>query len=292
MNNLTVDELVVSVWEYYREKGDWNQPEADSALKSAQWYKDNHFPNLKISIVPRTVDYILKNYERNDDDIMFVDNTDLGFVKHSRAMHLNNSDVGAGVLANYHKVILDGHEKPVLQIKDGWWCMSYPDTFMPFSVNSPYESFFLSRDLPKLHLKQVHMMINWLESFPVSTVDEVADLLKQCGRGNLDNLFYYNWNMAVGRTMVRHWNSFDCVASGKQIGLVNGVFDRHTRNFHKLYGDSPEVQAAIRKWISITRNFINTYSTAFDQGNHATIWTKQYKLKPVTPGRDMPKFIL
>lgn len=289
LNNVMVDELVISTWEYFWEKGDWQQLEGKSAPLLAQWYKENKFPNLKISLLPRTVDYIVQIYQRNSDDMLFVDNGEIGFVKHHRAMHLNNSDIGAGILAKNDKVILDGHEKPVLVIKDGWWHMTFPDTWMQFSINSPYESFYLSRDLPKLHLKQMHMMINWLESFPATKITEVQDLLKKTERGNLDNWFYYQWNIAVGRTMVKHWNSFDCVTSGKGAGYPIGLFDTHTVGFVKRYGDLPVVRNAVRKWAYHTRNLIETYPTAFDQGRHKTVWTKSYAIKPVEPGREFGK---
>lgn len=285
LNNVRVDELVVSTWEYFWEKSEWQQLEGKSAPLLAQWYKENKFPDLKISILPRTVDYIVQIYQRNADDMLFVDNGEIGFVKHHRAMHLNNSDIGAGILAKNDKVILDGHEKPVLVIKDGWWYMTFPDTWMQFSINSPYESFYLSRDLPKLHLKQMHMMINWLESFPTTTVAEVEELLQKTERGNLDNWFYYRWNIAVGRTMVKHWNSFDCVTSGKGAGYPKGLFDTHTVNFVKRYGDLDVVRSAIRKWAYHTRNLIDTYPLAFDKGRHKTVWTKPYAIKPVEPGR-------
>jgi hypothetical protein len=291
-NNITVDEIIVSTWEYFWNTPGWQQAEGRSAPRLAQWYRENIYPNLKISILPRTVDYILKIHSRNEDDALFVDNSEIGFVKNNRAMHLNNSDVGAGVLAHHKKVILDGHEKPSLRIKDGWWYMTFPDTLMQFSINSPYEAFYLSREHPKIHLKQVHMMINWLESFPVKTVAEVQDLLKKCERGNLDNWFYYKWNMAVGRTMVKTWNSFDCRISGKAVGEPNGLFDVNTKRFYRAYGNIESVNAAMRQWSNSTRNFVKQYSNAFNNGNHQTLWTKAYRIKPVNPGSSAVGIIL
>lgn len=287
-NDVRVDELVCSTWEYFWDTKGWQQPEGHSAPRLAQWYKDHVFPNLKISKLPRTVDYIVKLHQRNDNDMMFVDNAEIGFVKNHRALHLNNSDIGAGVLAHNTKVILDGHEKPFLKIKDGWWVMSLSDTQMPFSINSPYEAFYLAKDHPKLHLKQTHMMINWLESLPAKTIDDVDVHLKNCrNRPGMDNWFYYRYNMAVGRTPVKHWNSFDCQASGKFNGWSNGLFDRNTQNFYRAHGNSEEVKAVIRKWYHNTKNFVDNYASAFENGNHKIVWSKEYRIKPVEPARNL-----
>lgn len=293
-NNIRIDEIVVSTWEYWwNPKNPWQQPEGKTAPRLAQWYKENVYPNLKISLLPRTVDYILDIHRRNEDDLLFVDNNEIGFVKNNRAMHLNGNDIGAGVLAHSTKVTLDGHEKPWLHIKDGWWYMNFSDKMMQFSINSPYEAFYLSREQPKMHLKQVHMMINWLESFPASTVQEVQNILSQCERGNLTNMFYYEWNRAVGRTMVKHWNSFDCYTSGKNVDNPNGIFDNNTKRFYKLYHNVDSVVAAMRKWSNNTKMFINTYKDAFDDmGNNKLMWSKAYKIKPVEPGKGVSKIIV
>jgi hypothetical protein len=293
-NGIRVDEIVVSTLSYWNKDSiTWKHPEAHSAPVLAQWYKENVFPDLKISIVARDVDYVLKTYEGNEDDVLFNKSNEMGFIKNGRALHVDNNQVGAVLLSDPTTAIVDGHEKPYLIIKDGWWYTTFPDTVLQFSTNSPYESFYLARELPKLHVKQTHMMINWLESLPSTTVAEVAADLNKCySKEDVDNWFYYRYNIAVGRTMVRHWNSFDCLSSGKHRKWPNGLYDHNTARFYRTYKDVEGVTETMLRWQYTARNFIKTYSNAFDGDQTKLLWTKAYPIKPVEPGRTIASNII
>jgi hypothetical protein len=290
INNIRVDEIVTLTMNYFWDKAKWQQPEGKSGPILAQWYKENVYPNLKISIIDRDVDYLEKIYNQADDGWLFNNNHEIGFLKNHRAMPLEYSNSGARIIDQSHKVILDGHEKPRLVIKDGWWHMAYPDLLLQFSINSPYESFFLSRDMPKLHLKQVHMMINWVESFPLNSINEVHELLSKCHGPAPDNWVYYSWNMAVGRSMVKHWNSFDCFSSGKKGNQPTGMFDTLNKYFFEVHWNT--MKSSIQKWNRTASNFIASYPDAFENQQQKTIWTKHYPIKPVELGRVSKSIIL
>ena len=63
---------------------------------------------------------------------------------------------------------LQGGDKPVLlKENDNYFCLMVDETFAP-RINSKYvEEFFTSPNFPQLHLKQCHMLINYLkEKYP------------------------------------------------------------------------------------------------------------------------------
>jgi len=283
LNNIKVDELITVTFNYFWDKARWQQPEGKSGPLLAQWYKENVYPNLKISTINRDVDYLLKIYDQPEDKWLFTNNQEIGFLKSHRAMQVEYSEAGARVLDVNHKIVLDGHEKPRLIIKDGWWHTAFPDVVLQFSINSPYESFFLSREMPKLHLKQIHMMINWIEGFTFSTLQEANELLESSQGKFPENWPYHAWNIAVGRNMVKHWNSFDCLSSGKKGNLPSGMFDLVNKYFFEVHWNT--VKPAIQKWHGTVTNFINDYSNAFDGTHQKTIWSKLYPIKPVELGR-------
>jgi len=71
---------------------------------------------------------------------------------------------------------LQGGDKPVvLKENDAYYCLMVDETFAP-RINSKYvEEFFTSPNFPELHLKQCHMLVNYLKQRYPNQKDGVID---------------------------------------------------------------------------------------------------------------------
>ena len=82
-------------------------------------------------------------------------------------------------------------------------------------MNSPHDHFYISRDLPELHVAQAWMMIDWLESFAFSTEQELHACLHATQSATLGDAHNENWALAIGRNQVRHYSHYSLQLSRK-----------------------------------------------------------------------------
>lgn len=284
LNNIPIDELHINhkTYVYY--------PEAQVAYEQAELIKKNYFPNLKIVNVMLDENYQL-NVRNVESESWMMDShvIDLGFTRNHRAHLATWSQDYARNLTNQRRGIVDGMEKPRLFVHDGHWAMTMMDSLMRFSINSPYEHFYMSRDLPELFLKQVWMMIDWLESMPFATPTEVGDFMNKAQRSE-DNYVNEQWNLAVGRNKVDHIINWDLNLNSKPL-LKGGMFNIETQSLIQRLGidlRDPRVQF----WLSTAKNFISTYRDAFnikdndlENYEYKQVWSYKHVIKPIEPGR-------
>jgi len=303
-NNIKVDDIQVN------HKSFLPHPEFYSAVATAEQVKKTHYPNLKISTLDIGVDYLLKIYQQSKEDWLWSESAgEFRFSKQARASLVNHNYSHSSLAGIQSRMVVEGHDKPRLFIEDGWWVMAMHDGVFDMVFNTPFENFYITRDLPELHIKQVWMMIDWLESQPFTTVPDLEQFLHKVQK-NLNNHINEQWNLAIGRNRVRHVNSWDLKLMQKHSSR-GGLYSQDTLAMfaaHSGLRDRPEVQT----WEHSALEFIKQYPGAFvDAENYSqfsstvlkatadtnfalgkNIWTKKYRIKPVEPGLQNQEIVL
>jgi hypothetical protein len=263
-----------------------------SAVNTAKKIKQHYYPNLKIDVIDVDVEYLLSIYKNNKEDWLWGESSgEFRFTKMARnsLVNYNYQHTKLGLLHN--RITIEGREKPRLFIEDGWWVIAMLDGVLDHVFNTPFESFYISRDLPDLHLKQVWMMIDWLEGQLFTTVHDLEQFLHKVQK-NSNNILNEQWNCAIGRNKVHHYNSWKITENkGDTHG---GLYSKGTVD---LLNDHPTIRssAEFKIWESCALEFYKTYSAAFvvqdeivDDTNFIqgkNIWTKKHRIKPVELGK-------
>lgn len=295
MNNILVDDIQIN------HKLFTPHPEFDSALATAKLTKQHHYPRLNIITLEIGVDYLLNIYRKDRDNWLWNENAgEFRFSKQARSSLINFNTAHAETLSLVNRVVVEGHDKPRLFIHDGWWVMAMHDGVFDMTFNTPFENFYISRELPELHLKQIWMMIDWMESQPFDTLPELEEFLHFVQK-HLDSKINEQWNLAVGRNQVRHNNSWDLGLMLKHAGR-GGMYSHDTLDIFKLHShikNLPEVAI----WKNSSLEFFQQYPKTFVDPEDfvqlsatsvrnkdltfalgKNIWTRRYPIKPVEPG--------
>jgi hypothetical protein len=291
-NNIKLDDIQINHKSYLV------HPEFMSAVATAEEAKKTYYPNLKISTLDITLEYYLKIYQQAKDNWLWSETAgEFRFTKNARSSLVNHNYQHSKLCSNQSRLVLEGREKPRLFIENGWWVMAMHDGVLTHIFNSPFENFYISRDLPELHLKQTWMMIDWLENLLFANIADMEEFLHQVQK-NLDNHVNEQWNLAVGRNPVKHVNSWDLKLMLKHDGC-GGLYSQDTI---KLFAAYPELKTMpeVISWEQSALEFVKEYQHTFvpedqcAQFGTATenlpninfalgknIWTKKYPIKPV-----------
>lgn len=302
MNNILVDELQIN------HKSFNLHPEFKSAVNTANLTKQYHYPKLNISTIDIGLDYLLNIYRVGGNNWIENENlSELKFTKQNRSSLINFNSGHTKTLDLVNRVVVEGHEKPRLFIHDGWWVMAMHDGVLEHTFNTPFENFYISRELPELHLKQIWMMIDWMESQPFDTLSALEEFLHFVQK-NLDNNVNEQWNLAVGRNRVRHVNSWDLGLMQKHAadgGIYSpdtaALLTRHPHlrellqvatwentaiEFIQKYPDTYVHTKDIAQFTSCPSIDIGTRRYPINFGLSKNIWTRRYPIKPVQPGKN------
>jgi hypothetical protein len=257
------------------------------------------------------IESLLNFYKNKKDDWLWSSSvSEFRFTKHSRSTLINYNHDHSKLCLNNKKLTIEGREKPRLFIENGWWVMAMHDGVFSMTFNTPFEDFYISKDLPELHLQQVWMMIDWLESQPIYSISLLEELLHKVQK-SLDNVLNEQWNLAVGRNKVHHVNSWDLLGTNYKHQLSGGMYSSDTI---RVLNDHPSLKLSseFKIWESTSLEFYKNYKNAFvdpedynqfgtvpDQENakdinfalQKNIWTKKYPIKPVEPGRGRNQLI-
>jgi hypothetical protein len=291
-NNIKLDDIQINHKSYLV------HPEFMSAVGIANETKKNYYPNLKISTLDITLEYLLKIYQQAKENWLWSESAgELRFTKQGRSSLVNHNYQHAKLCGDRTRLVVEGHDKPRLLIDNGWWVMVMHVGVLGHVFNTPFENFYISKDLPNLHLKQVWMMIDWLESLSFESVAAAENFLHKVQK-NLDNHVNEQWNCAIGRNPVKHINSWDLKLMLKHDNR-GGLYSQDTV---KLFDAYPELKTLpeVINWENSAFEFIKKYQQTFvedkdcaqfsstientkalDFASGKNIWTKKYPIKPV-----------
>jgi hypothetical protein len=176
-----------------------------------------------------------------------------------------------------------GVEKPRLWIENGAWYATMIDKTMNWVANTDIESFYISRQLPELHVAQTWAMLDWIESQPFTEHQQVHDFLHAIQSHKLGWDAYRDWNLAIGRGMVQNPHSYQ---GGGTKGYNSGN-PRNNLGCQDLMAEAAKTNPdALRIWQGQLDDFETQYQSAIDsQGEITGCWSNKYYIKPVEPGR-------
>jgi hypothetical protein len=291
-NNIKLDDIQINHKSYLV------HPEFMSAVATAEEAKKTFYPNLKISTLDITLEYLLKIYQQTKDNWLWAESAnEFHFTKLSRSSLINHNYQHSKLFDNRSRMVLEGHDKPRLFIEDGWWVMAMHDGVFGMVFNTPFENFYITRQLPELHIKQVWMMIDWLENLSFASIANMEEFLHKVQK-NLDSHINQQWNLAVGRNPVKHVNSWDLKLMLKHDSR-GGLYSQDTI---KLFAAYPELKTLpeVIAWEQSALEFVKEYQQTFVPDDQCAqfgsaiedlpginfalgknIWTKKYPIKPV-----------
>lgn len=156
-NNIHIDEIYVC----------YSQPGVNDLIpeKAVTWLLENHPDrSTKINIKSLHTHDDIVGYEKQllSEEYLVNDDRNLRHqdIKYCRPlMHQDNFDQSHN---NHNYCTIAGYEKPYLiQRNNGYYFKFLDHMFAGTLMRSDLEFFFISPDLPELHAKQCHMMLNY-----------------------------------------------------------------------------------------------------------------------------------
>ena len=198
VNQIPLDEIIIydRVW--------FNESEPRAALRHAEYVKLHYMPNLKIHFIqinPKQFDDVYKQF---GSDWIFAPGGNVMYPKIHRYFLHNEIGATARIVGkNSRRGDIYGQDKPRVLIADGIWYNFMTDSGMYQYMNTDCEFFYLSADLPQLHILQCHMVIDWFESLSrTKDIAQIHSFVHEIqGHKNLDYR-YKAWNHAMGRTAI------------------------------------------------------------------------------------------
>lgn len=258
------------------------------AVEQAKALKNTLWPNLRIETVELEANDFYKFYAQHKDDwiVQPAGGYEPWFYKVNLSFLENYNDNfrrarDQSVAQNTCDVY--GVEKPRLWIENGAWYATMIDKTLNWVANTSIESFYISRSLPELHVAQTWAMLDWIESQPLTTQDQVHTFLHSVQSHNRGWDVYRDWNLAIGRSPVLNIYSYE---GGGTKGYNSGD-PRNNKGCQDLMTEARKThQGAIDAWEGVLGEFETQYANAIESsGEIAGCWSKKYYIKPVEPGR-------
>lgn len=285
--NIPVDNILVRIKNYKI------TPENKIAVEQAQALKNTIWPKLKIETVNLDADDFYKFYKQHKENWIlepeggyepWFSKINLGFLENYNDDYKQSRDR----YVVQHTCNVYGVEKPRLWIENGAWYATMIDKTLNWVANTSIESFYISRSLPELHVAQTWAMLDWIESQPFTTQEEVHAFLHDVQSFNNGWDLYRDWNLAIGRGMVLNVHSY-------QGGGTKNYYAGDPRKYRgclDLIDEAKRVSTdVIRAWEGGLSEFERQYSNAIESnGDIAGCWSKKHYIKPVEPGR-LNKFL-
>lgn len=263
-------------------------PENKIAVEQAKALKNTIWPNLKIETIQLEADDFYKFYRQQKDNWLFLPagGSEQWFSKINLEFLENYNDEYKHSRDNYvsqNACDVYGTEKPRLWIENGAWYATMIDKTMNWISNTGVESFYISRNFPELHVAQTWAMLDWIESQPFTTQEEVHEFLHAIQGFKKSWEWYRDWNLAIGRSMVLNTHSY-------YGGGTKGYNVGNARNYKGCQDIVDEANRThsdvIQIWEGTLTEFENQYSNAMESnGELAGCWSKKHYIKPVEPGR-------
>jgi hypothetical protein len=239
--NIHIDEILVT----YSDDSLGNAPK-----ENATWLIQNHYdPKTKITVWHRQ-DTSKFNYDRSDwylsnhGDLRRFELTLPGPHTHDYLQETHGHTSWA---------LITGHEKPALVYKNQRWWATHLDGVYHAVMGWPnVEMFFVSPDLPELHIKQHHMLLSQIKTAGIKPT-EGWNSLKDLGKNLLEN--YY-------------WLATAC---GRQIDITPGCsfnqkkYNQHTKLqeadllLSKKIISSPKIEPLLKSCLNHNDTLAKTY---------------------------------
>lgn len=193
-NNLKLDELIF--WHKEWLKG--NDPEYEYAWHFAQEIKKNLWPNLKLTIYHRRYENLANFYLKNGSSWIYHPGEHYGLAKGIRDFEYDTVKEIGGKHQRNNSVIIEGRDKPRLDLRDNRWYASMNDALLKYCIANSNLQFYFDPEFPEIYVKQCYLMIKWLEN----NHDVTHDFLHKIQSIKAGGEVYEQWNLALERDPV------------------------------------------------------------------------------------------
>lgn len=265
-NNIPLDEIIIFDRTYMQDD------EVDDAKRYANHVKNTVWPDLKITIAEISFKDTLVPYTIVKDDWLDLPGANYRFSKNHRSLiHEYNPHVlrSKDQSKGKSRCDIEGRDKPRVHIHDNNWYTFSLDTVCHLAIDSPVELFYFSADLPELHIKQTWMSIHWFESLK----DFSTELVHRVQKGDL---FYQEWNRAIGRCCVENQSALNGLQKFQVIESINN------QECAKLEDYAEKELGYIWKMYQQGVQHLKTMTRDVDESETVKISTgKSYLIKPV-----------
>jgi hypothetical protein len=237
--NLHVDEILIY-------KKNWfDENVQDYALEKAQWFKQHYWPNLKIRIIELQHSTSEQFYINHGDDWIYSPWFRTDFTKNSRLSTVNANLDLLKELERPGTVMLDGFDKPRLDIFDGKWYNRLTDQGAYWYIDTPIVNFYISSDMPELNIKQTWLLVNFLEKHNITTNQQLHEV-QQIDRWNATAkpFTYEQFSSAPGRVVPDFWFAKEFV---NKTFFVGGIKNRETQPLVDHYNNDRSAAMSIYK---------------------------------------------
>jgi hypothetical protein len=205
-NKICIDEILIQ-----NRNSLFVDPEFEYAVYYANYVKKNYFPNLKINIIDMKLDYFQNFYDKHGSDWIYHIGSNTRFLKMTAYYLLSYNDEFKKNLVEFdNRADIIGYEKAKVYCYDNKWFTFSTDSFLEHTIGTKTVPFYITKDFPQLHIKQVYKVINWFESLKDFN-SELVHLIQ--GRDRTRNgpyvKYYADWNIGMGRSRLEshHINS-------------------------------------------------------------------------------------
>ena len=259
--NIHLDEIVIG----YHEDDRYGH-----STKCVQWLKDNVYDTSTLITVLSRDGYPVR-YESFTNDFL-IDNSFRYAVNTFNGTYESMCKIQElPRFKNSNSVIILGLEKPHIIFKDNvWYTMHLDKLFAPFLNIESTEWFFITPELPQLHLKQIHLLKRYAQQFVNPTTYWFSS---EFGNQNWETLALLGqWtgrdaNISMNNAMTQK------PFSGKDIRLLQDPESKGIRNF--LNGLS--AVEADKTIVTYMKNN-NLFPKSNDISRYNGIYSKWYKI--------------
>lgn len=195
-NNIRLDEVCIYQREFI------NDSEPRSALLYAESLKKTCMPNLKINVIDITHRHHDQIYNKFGRDWILTPGCNLMFPKlHRWSLHYELDEVLCHKQKQHNRGDIEAHDKPRITLDQNTWYAFFPDTSLIHYMGTDIEMFYMTPDLPDLHIAQTHMSIDFFEQLLCNDlIASPTDIHRIQSHQRHD--FNRYWNEAIGRTCV------------------------------------------------------------------------------------------
>jgi hypothetical protein len=267
-NNILLDEILIF------DKGDFfNDPEVAFAIEHAKFVKEKYYPNLFINIIRIDYKTVLDFYANVKDDWIYHPGSAFKITKTSRYFATNwMNDFIKPTRHIKGRANIMGVDKPKVLLRDKKWYAFMPDVSID-CIGSKQENFYFSGDLPQLHVKQTHMVINWFNSLENLTENLVHEVQGRPSERGTFYEYYDKWNVAMGRFPLQNSHLYTINGQMKNVHTNNETSLDNINLLNHIKNNDKQIFKIYNNGLIDARKFNN--------GKQAeqTIISKQYYVK-------------
>jgi hypothetical protein len=275
-NKIHIDEIII---------GYTDDEESGQSKKNVEWILNNHWDrNTRITAYQRNKEHLdINSTTYNDEYLIQKDSLQVPC--------LHSTPAGAGIqnylensYGNFRWAQIFGFEKPHIMLEpSGWYATHLNKVYQENAKVNNIEWFFITPDMPELHIKQCHMLKNYIKtyvnpSFPWNSARHSAispenyyDIWFGCGRNNelLSGMSFlakrYHENVLKPNALRLLNND----TKNKNIKIPSDYLDKYYSMWQALQTDITTLDYMVRMKLLNTGSGIDDYNG---------IWSKKYFL--------------